>query len=76
MANYNYILECPSCGVRDLNMLNFSGLMLIRKDLGLFTLACPNCNQKISSIQPIPPELREEVEEAAREVGAGMGKGQ
>lgn len=74
MANYGYMLDCPACGVRDLNLLNYSALMVIRDDLGLFTLTCPNCNQKISSIQPIPDELMEEVQEVAAEIGCGMGK--
>ena len=73
MANYGYILDCPSCGMHDLNLLNYSALMVIRNGLGLFTLTCPNCSNKISSIQPIPPELSEEVEQVAREIGAGMG---
>lgn len=74
MANYGYMLDCPSCGVRDLNLLNYTALMVIRADLGLFTLTCPNCSQKISSIQPIPDELHEEIREAAAEIGAGMGR--
>ena len=41
MANYGYMLDCPACGVRDLNLLNYTGLMVIRSDLGLFTLTCP-----------------------------------
>lgn len=74
MANYGYMLDCPSCGMRDLNLLNYSALMVIRNDLGLFTMTCPNCSQKVSSIQPIPPELAEEVMEVAAEIGAGMGR--
>lgn len=74
MANYGYMLDCPTCGMRDLNLLNYSALMVIRKDLGLFTMTCPNCSQKVSSIQSIPPELREEVEEVAVQIGAGMGR--
>lgn len=74
MANYGYILDCPSCGMHDLNLLNYSALMVIRKDLGLFTMTCPNCSQKVSSIQSIPPELKEEVDQAALEIGAGMGR--
>lgn len=74
MANYGYILDCPSCGMHDLNLLNYSALMVIRKDLGLFTMTCTNCSQKVSSIQPIPPELQEEVEQAAMQIGAGMGR--
>ncbi len=73
MANYDYMMICPGCGVRDLNLLNYTSLMVIREDIGLFTLTCPNCNEKVSSIQPIPIELFPEVEEAAIKVNAGMG---
>ena len=73
MANYDYMLICPSCGRRDLNLLNYSGLMMIREDLALFTMDCPNCNEKVSSIQAIPPMLQEEVRTVAAEIGAGMG---
>lgn len=74
MANYDYMMVCPNCGMRDLNLLNYSGLMVIRPDLGLFTMDCPNCNEKISSIQPIPEELMGEVTSIADEIGAGMGR--
>lgn len=74
MANYDYMMVCPHCGMRDLNLLNYSGLMVIRPDLGLFTIDCPNCNEKVSSIQPIPDELMREVVEVADEIGAGMGR--
>ena len=73
MANYDYMMVCPNCGMRDLNLLNYSGLMLIRKDLGLFTMDCPNCNEKVSSVQALPKELEEEVRSVALELGAGMG---
>ena len=73
MANYDYMMVCPTCGRRDLNLLNYSGLMVIRRDLGLFTMDCPSCDAKVSSIQPIPKELVGEVERVAAEIGAGMG---
>lgn len=74
MANYDYMLICPNCGKRDLNLLNYSALMAVRDDLGLFTLTCPNCNEKVSSIQPIPEELMPELQEVADALGCGMGK--
>lgn len=72
MANYDYMLVCPSCGVRDLNLLNYRSLMVLRRDLGLFSLACPSCGNKVSSIQQIPPELTPEINQAAAEIHAGM----
>ncbi len=48
--------------------------MVVRADLALFTVRCPHCDAAVSSIQPIPLQLREEVRFAAIEVGAGMGR--
>ena len=74
MANYDYMLVCPSCGLRVLNLLNYGSLMVLRRDLGLFTIECPNCSERVSSIQSIPDELKCEIEAAAVEIGAGMGR--
>lgn len=68
-----HVLVCPSCRARDLDVSDYDSMMVLRVDLALFTLHCPHCGSKISSIQPIPPSLREEVRFAAIEVGAGMG---
>lgn len=73
MANYNHMLVCPSCGMRDLNLLNYSTLMVLKVDTGMFTIECPNCASRVSSIQPIPQELYAEIEVAAKELHAGMG---
>ncbi len=74
MANYNYTMVCPGCGMRDLNLLNYNSLMMLRSDLGLFTITCPNCGSKVSSIQSVPAELIPEIEAVAAEVGAKMGR--
>lgn len=74
MADYSNVLVCPSCSKRDLNLLNYSSLMVLKPDLGLFTIQCPTCSARISTIQPIPEELAGSVALAALEVGAGMGK--
>lgn len=70
MANYEYMLVCPKCGVRDVNLLNYLSLMVIKKDLGLFTVECPNCSEKVSSLQAIPTELEQEVKDIAVEIDA------
>ena len=41
--------------------------------LAVFPLPGPHCKATVSSRQPIPPQLYEEVRCAALEVGAGMG---
>ena len=74
MADYTNVLMCPSCGKRDLNLANYTTLMVLKPDLGLFTIACPNCAAHVSTMQPIPDALKESVHCAAVEVGAGMGK--
>lgn len=73
MANYDQIMVCPSCGTRDLNLLNYSSLLVLKEKVGLFTLLCPSCNVKVSSIQPIPDELDDTIAETAAMLHAGMG---
>lgn len=58
--------------MRDLNLLNYNGLIVIRPNVGFFTLICPNCNARFSSIQPLPEEIIAEVNEVANEIDAGM----
>ncbi|WP_165056470.1 MULTISPECIES: UDP-N-acetylmuramoylalanyl-D-glutamate--2,6-diaminopimelate ligase [unclassified Adlercreutzia] len=67
------MLTCPSCGAHDLDLRAYDSLMVLRPDLALFSLHCNHCATKVSTLQPIPPDLREEVRFAAVEVGAGMG---
>lgn len=67
-------VTCPSCGASDLDICRYDSMMVVRPDLAMFTLRCPVCGTKVSSMQAIPAQLREEVLFAAREVGAGMGE--
>jgi hypothetical protein len=48
-------------------------MIVLTCDLALFTLRCTHCDARVSSLCSIPPELREEVQFAAIEIGAGMG---
>lgn len=73
MDNVQTTMVCPSCGAATLNLFEYNSLMALRLDLGLFTIECPNCKAKISSIQPIPLQLQKEVVRTAAEVNAGMG---
>lgn len=66
-------LTCPACGFRSLDLNDYESMIVLRADLALFSLRCNRCASKISSIQPIPATLREEVRFAAIEIGAGMG---
>lgn len=73
MANYDHIMICPSCGARDLNLLEYTSLMVLKPQMGLFTIVCPSCQAKVTSIQPIPLELEPSIAQAAEVLGAGMG---
>ncbi len=70
------MMTCPSCGAQDIDLRSYESMMVLRPDMALFSLQCPHCATRISSLGPIPPYLREEVQCAAIEVGAGMGKRQ
>lgn len=49
-------------------------MMVLHADLALFTLRCPSCSTVFSTLQPIPASLRDEVDFAAIELGAKMGR--
>lgn len=66
-------VTCPACGAQDLDVRTFDSMMVLRPNLALFSLTCPHCATRMSVMQPIPPALREEVQFAAIELGAGMG---
>lgn len=73
MAKYDKMMICPACGMRDLSLLDYVSLMVLKPRVGLFTLQCPSCQAKVTSIQPIPAELEPAITEAAQKLGAGMG---
>ena len=67
------VMSCPTCHARDLDVCSYDSMMVLRADFALFTLTCPHCKAKVSTLQPIPPALHDELCFAAIEVGAGMG---
>ena len=67
-------LECPQCGHGGFDVNDYESMIVITTDYALFTLRCPNCGQRVSGLRAIPDSLREEVQFAAIEVGAGMGR--
>ena len=67
-------ITCPACGASDLDVCCYDSMMVVRADLAMFTLRCPSCGAKVSSMQTIPSQLRDEVRFAAIEVGAGLGR--
>lgn len=74
MADYEHVMVCPSCGARDLNLIDYSSLLVLKPHVGLFTLLCPSCHAKVTSIQAIPTELDASIVQAADELNAGMGR--
>ncbi len=68
------IVKCPACGAVDFDLAHYESMMVLRTDCALFTLRCPHCGTAVSSVCPIPASLREDVENAAIAVDAGMGK--
>lgn len=66
-------VTCPACGATDLDVCSYESMMVLRPDLALFSLVCPHCSTRLSSLQAIPACLRDEVMFAAIELGAGMG---
>ena len=66
-------LTCPSCTTCILDLSNYESMMVLSKNTALFSLTCPHCSKKISSICAIPLHLQEEVRFAAIELDAGMG---
>ena len=66
-------VTCPACGAGGLDVCRYESMMVVRPELAMFPLRCPHCKATVSSMQPIPPQLYEEVRFAALAVGAGMG---
>lgn len=67
-----HTLTCPACGAH-LDVCSYAAMLVVRADLALFSLQCPQCQKSVSALHPIPQQLRDEVRFAAIEVGAGMG---
>ena len=67
-------LQCPKCTSTELDVCAYESMVVLSSDHALFTMICPVCPVKVSTIQAIPAQLKAEVQIAAREVGAGMGR--
>lgn len=65
-------LICPACNAKGLDLCNYESMMVLRQDLAMFVVACPACGSKVSSLQLIPDQLRDEIDYAAISIGAGM----
>ena len=65
---------CPHCSCADLKLGHYESMIVITEQFALFTIRCPHCGTRVSTVRPIPDELHDEVCFAAIEVGAGMGR--
>ncbi len=65
---------CPKCREMGVVLENYESLIMVSPDRALFTVTCRACGARISSVSEIPDSLREEIQSAAIEVGAGMGR--
>lgn len=68
------LVECPSCSRVRLDIRDYESLIVVAPNMALFTVRCSGCGQRISGLHTIPAEMRDEVQFAAIEVGAGMGR--
>lgn len=66
-------MKCPSCGSDGLDVHDYESMIVVTSDHALFTVRC-SCGARVSSLRMIPPDMREDVQFAAIEVGAGMGR--
>lgn len=69
-----YELSCPACHARGLDVRSYESMMVLHPNIALFTVRCPSCDTRVSSLQPIPASLRDEVDFAAIELHAKMGR--
>jgi rRNA maturation protein Nop10 len=68
------IVKCPVCGATDFDLHRYDSMMVLCSQLALFNLRCPSCGASVSSVCSIPADLAGDIESAASEVGAGMGR--
>lgn len=66
-------MQCPNCGETQFDLYEYDSMMVVRPEVALFTLHCPNCEMPVSALVNIPSDMLDEVRCAAVEIGAGMG---
>ena len=67
-------LRCPNCGAEGLDLHGYESMIVVTPEAALFTVRCPHCATRVSSLRAIPADMLDEVQFAAIEVGAGMGQ--
>lgn len=67
-------VSCPACQFERVSVCSYDSMMMLKADTALFSLRCPECGARISTLQTIPDQLHDEIVLAAAESGAGMGR--
>ncbi len=67
-------LTCPACGAVNLDLHGYESMIVVTSEHALFTVRCAYCGARVSGLRSIPSDMREDVQFAAIEVGAGMGR--
>ncbi len=67
------LFRCPKCNGEGLDVSAYESMIVVTLTHAVFTLRCPHCAAHVSALAEIPESMREEVQFAAIEVGAGMG---
>ncbi len=68
------MMRCAKCGCTDFDLMRYESLMVLSTTRALFSLRCPHCGARVTSVCAIPAELRETIDSVAREMDAGMGR--
>ena len=68
------VMNCPNCQATGLDIHGYESMIVVTPDYALFTVRCPQCGTRVSGLRVIPHDMREEVQFAAIQVGAGMGR--
>lgn len=71
----NTIIHCTACNA-ELEIENYLSMMVVSHRSAMFTVKCPECGTVVPSFRLIPDSLRPQVEKAALELHAGMGRGE
>lgn len=67
-------MTCPACGADNIDVHACDSMIVVSSEQALFTVRCASCGARVSGLRVIPQDMREEVQFAAIEVGAGMGQ--
>jgi hypothetical protein len=68
------IVKCPVCGADDFDLARYESMMVLSEGFAIFTLPCPHCATKVSSVCAIPHTLQSQIETVANQLNCGMGR--